>query len=159
MIRKISLLLLVLFIFAFVGFSRDFLFKNTNTHLGAKLYEMDYSTHNFMDVLQNFSYWTIYTLKWIMTILFAALYYLIQRIVLVKTVKANFVKKWLNFMYLFLLLLSALALGIGWVFGDIERGYTFSRIFMGILQSPLPIMFLMPVAFANIKLNEENKTN
>ncbi len=157
MIKKISLLLLVLFIFAFVGFSRDFLFKNTNTHLGAKLYEMDYSTHNFMDVLQNFSYWTIYTLKWVMTILFAALYYFIQRLVLIKTVKANFVKKWLNFMYLFLLILSALALGIGWVFGDINRGYTFSRIFMGILQSPLPIMFLLPVAFANSKLTEENK--
>jgi hypothetical protein len=159
MIKKVSLLLLVLFIFAFVGFSRDFLFKNTNTHLGAKLYEMEYSTHNFMDFLQNFSYWTIYTLKWIMTILFAALYYFIQRIVLIKTVKANFVKKWLNFMYLFLLILSALALGIGWVFGNLEKGYTFSRIFMGILQSPLPIMFLLPVAYANSKLSEENKTN
>jgi len=159
MIKKVSLLFLVLFIFAFIGFSRDFLFKNTNTHLGAKLYEMEYSTHNFMDVLQNFSYWTIYSLKWIMTILFAAIYYFIQRFVLIKTVKANFVKKWLNFMYLFLLILSALALGIGWVFGDIERGYTFSRIFMGILQSPLPIMFLLPVAFASIKLKEEEKTN
>lgn len=159
MIKKIGLLLLILFTFAFVGFSRDFFFKNTNIHLGAKLYEMEYSTHNFMDVLQNFSYWTIYTLKWIMTILFATLYYFLQRFVLIKTVKANFVKKWLNFMYLFLIILSALALGIGWAFGDVERGYTFSRIFMGILQSPLPIMFLMPVAFANSKLNEENKIN
>ncbi|MBK6835988.1 MAG: hypothetical protein IPG89_17670 [Bacteroidetes bacterium] len=55
--------------------------------------------------------------------------------------------------------MSALALGIGWVFGNLEKGYTFSRIFMGILQSPLPIMFLLPVAYANSKLSEENKTN
>lgn len=159
MIKKINSLILVLFIFAVLGFSRDFLFKNTNTHLGAKFYEMEYSTHNFMDVLQNFNYWTIYIFKWVMTILFAVIYYFAQRIILIKTVKANFVKKWLNFMYLFLLILSAVALGIGWVFGDIDRGYTFSRIFMGILQSPLPIMFLLPVAYANSKLSEENKKN
>lgn len=157
--KKALFLLLTLLVFAIIGFSRDFFFKSTNIHLGAKYYEQEYSSNNFMDFLQNFSYWTIYTLKWIMTIFFAALYYIIQRIVLVKTVKANFVKKWLNFMYLFLIILSALALGIGWICGDIDRGYIFSRIFMGILQSPLPIMFLLPVAFANTKLNEENKTN
>lgn len=146
MTKKIFWILLILTAFALLGFSRDFTFKNTNIHLGAKLYETDYSTNNFMDVLKKLTYWQIYSLKWFLTIVFAAAYYFLQRIVLLKSLKANFVKKWLNFMYLFLLLLSAVTLGIGWVAGNIDKGYTFSRIFMGILQSPLPIMFLLPVA-------------
>jgi len=157
--KKVLFFITTLVLFGFIGYLRDFIFKNTNIHLEAKYLEVDYSTENIMDVLKNFSYWTIYILKWVLTVLFAFLYYITQRFILQKVVKANFVKKWLNFMYLFLLILSALALGIGWVFGDIERGYTFSRIFMGILQSPLPIMFLLPVAIANLKLREENKTN
>lgn len=155
--KKVFLFILVLFVFAALGFSRDFIFKNTNVHLAAKYYEMDYSTHNIMDVLQNFSYWTIYSFKWILTIVFALFYYFVQRFVLLKIIKANFVKKWLNYMYVFLVILSAFTLGLGWCFGDTDQGYTFSRIFMGILQSPLPIMFLMPVAYSVINLNKENK--
>jgi len=156
MIKKISLFIFVLMLFAVLGFTRDFIFKNTNVHLAAKLYEQDYSSHNVMNVLRNFSYWTIYALKWVLTILFACFYYFVQRLTLIKYTKNNFVKKWLNYMYIFLVILSAVSLGIGWSLGNINQGYTFSRIFMGILQSPLPIMFLMPIAIATTKLKEEN---
>lgn len=156
--KKILFYLSALALFALIGFLRDFIFKNTNIHLEAKYLGVDYSTENIMDVLNKLSYWKIYILKWVLTVVFACLFYISQLFILRKVIKANFVKKWLNFMYIFLILLSALTLGIGWLADDIERGYTFSRIFMGILQSPLPIMFLLPVAISVMKTNEQ-KTN
>ena len=49
-----------------------------------------------------------------------------------------------------------LEIGIGWLTGSFHRGYTFSRVFLGILQSPLPVMFLIPVHYFAKKINQQS---
>lgn len=151
--RKAVLILLVVLLIV-LGFLREFIFVNTNSVLYSKYYNEDYKIHPFFNFYKSFSYSAIYAGKWILTAFFIIAYFALQYFFCKQLLKDNITQKWLLLFYVFLVILSALTFGIGWIAGSMNQGYTFSRIFLGILQSPLPVMFVLPVHYFSKKLNK-----
>lgn len=133
-----------------LGFFREALFVNINADLYYKRYQPGEETAQitgFYSFLIGFSYWGLYTAKWFITLGMVALFWFLQK----KFIAFLFDEKkaliWLSMLYLSLLLLAGISFGTGWLFGNLTQGYRFSRIFMGLLQSPAPCMLLIPLTF------------
>ena len=147
MTRKIKIALFVLALLV-LGFFRETLFISINS----ALYDKFYNENNnrvvwFLSFLNLFSYQTIYTAKWFITTLFVFMYWFIQRRFLLFLFTEKRIVRWLSILYLSLFLLAGVFFIAGWVFGKINDGYVFSRLFMGLLQSPAPCMILIPAMY------------
>lgn len=128
---------------------RESLFLNINAVLYNKYYP-DAGAHGPAQAyafLEQFSYLSLYRSKWLITLLIVAAYWLLQRLLLATAFREKKALSWLGMLYLSLLLLAAISYGAGWITGNLETGYRFSRIFMGLLQSPVPAMILIPIAY------------
>ena len=94
--------------------------------------------------LNNFSYFQLYWSKWILTVLFSLAYFIIS----LKCIKIFFKEKkylqWTLIVYLFVGVTAFLFYLYGLLFKDMETGYRFSRIMMGLVQSPFVLMVLIP---------------
>lgn len=149
MYRKLKIAAFV-FALVVVGLFRETFFVNLNTLLYYKRANEAYpdwqisAAYRWLDV---FSYQTLYISKWFITIGFMLAFWFIQE----KFIDLLFHEKkatvWLSMLYLSLLLLAGLAFAGGWLFGHLNEGYRFSRIFMGLLQSPAPCMLLIPLTY------------
>ncbi|MFL5753820.1 MAG: hypothetical protein ACJ76F_10475 [Bacteroidia bacterium] len=152
--KRIKVFALVL-LFLLLGYTRDFVFAHTNTVLYNKMHpDEKYPVPLIMSFLESFGYYTVYGLKWCFTAGFTLFFYLGQRAVLSLIFSEKKTVRWLLYFYLILLLLSAIAFGTGYVLGNLEKGYRFSRMFMGILQSPVPLMFLVPIGIFKNKFEK-----
>ncbi len=156
MIKKILIAFLFLTVIIGLGFLREFIFVNTNSILYSKFYNENYPMHPFFNFFKDKSYNFIYISKWVFTLLFILMYFYAQVLTAKFLLKENILRKWFFFFYLFLVILSVITFAVGWLAGNINQGYTFSRLFLGILQSPLPIMFLLPVYYFTKKMNQSN---
>lgn len=135
-----------------LGFLRDSIFKTINSLLRAWDLDQDYFLPPLLNFLENFQYDTLVNLKWILTLLFSLLYLLLSLI----TIKMLFGNR--NFFkitiwsYVAILLVSGILITIGYVFkGTTEKTYEFARYLMGLAQSPLILMILIPA----FKLSEK----
>ena len=154
--RKIKICAFVLILLA-LGFFRETLFVNVNSALYDKLYgENNHYVVGFLSFVNSFSYKTIYIAKWFITPFFMFLYWFIQRSFLFFLFNEKRITQWLSILYLSLFLLAGVFFIAGWAFGKINEGYTFSRLFMGLLQSPIPCMILIPAMYLYRQPNEEN---
>lgn len=154
MIKKTLIILIFIAILIGLGFLREFIFMNTNSALYSNFYNENYPLHPLFNFFRDKSYNFIYTSKWFFTFLFILMYFYAQVLTTKFLLKENILKKWFFFFYLFLVILSVITFAVGWLAGNINQGYIFSRLFLGILQSPLPIMFLLPVYYFTKKLNQ-----
>lgn len=128
---------------------RESLFLNLNAVLYNKYYP-DAGAHGPSEsyaFLEQFSYQSLYNSKWVLTLLIVAAFWFLQRMLLAAIYAEKKPLSWLGMLYLSLLLLAAISYGAGWITGNLEPGYRFSRIFMGLLQSPVPSMILIPIAY------------
>ncbi len=148
---QISLLVAILVL---MGFFREFMFKNINVLLFNSLHKRDYKVPSFFDFMQHWSYYSLYTFKWVLTFLFCSLFFWNQWLLLKKIFGEKNIRIWLIYFYLILLLLSIFAFATGYLIHNPEEGYLFSRKFMGLLQSPVPVMFLIPVGILKLKLEK-----
>ena len=133
-------------IFALLGFSREFLFVNTNNQL-YKLYyhDEDIKIPESLEFITHFQYSTLYYLKYLFTIIYF-LAYLLTSYFAVKHICLN--KKntqWVIYIYAILLVLSGISMAYNYLINDQLNGdeYTFSRWLMGIGQSPLVAFFII----------------
>lgn len=133
-------------IFALLGFSREFLFVNTNNQL-FKLYyhNEDIKIPTSLDFLTHLEYSTLYYLKYVFTIIYF-LAYLLASYFAVKHICLN--KKntqWVIYIYAILLVLSGISMAYNYLINNQLNGdeYTFSRWLMGIAQSPLVAFFMI----------------
>ena len=133
-------------IFALLGFSREFLFVNTNNQL-YKLYyrHEDIKIPESLDFITHFQYSTLYYLKYLFTIIYF-LAYLLTSYFAVKHICLN--KKntqWVIYIYAILLVLSGISMAYNYLINNQLNGdeYTFSRWLMGIGQSPLVAFFII----------------
>lgn len=140
-----SVIELILIIIVF-GFMRDFLFKNINYQMYHLYYQ---STEEppispLLYALLPLTYYQLYTIKWLLTGFFSVLYLGITLMgtYLVYPQKSNLY--YVMYCYGVLLLLSILFFGGGYVIGDPDLGYTYTRKCMGVAQSPLILMGLIP---------------
>lgn len=148
---KITAFVLLLLL---MGFFRESFFVNINSALYDKYYhENNHLIANLFSFLKNLSYQTIYVAKWFITPVFVLAYWFVQKRFLLVLFGEKKVVRWLSVLYLSLFLLAGIFFMVGWAFGNIEGGYTFSRLFMGLLQSPVPCMILIPVTYLYKKTN------
>jgi hypothetical protein len=153
MSRKIKIILFV-FVLLALGFIRETLFVNINSVLYDKLYnENNHFVAWYLSFITRFTYQTIYIAKWFITPLFVFFYWFIQRKFLFFLFNKKTVVRWLGVLYLSLFLLAGIFFAAGWAFGQINDGYTFSRLFMGLLQSPAPCMILIPAMYLYRRTN------
>ncbi|MGZ3863618.1 MAG: hypothetical protein ACXVPN_09365 [Bacteroidia bacterium] len=156
--RKLSVAFFVLALL-FLGFFREYVFIWIN----AILYNKYIPVARFdtapirpeFEFLTNYSYNTLYTIKWFITAVFLLAFWLTQKKLLMALFSEKKTNRWLGVMYLSLLLLAGISFFAGWVIGYIHEGYRFSRIFMGLAESPVPCMILIPLTYFYKNYNSE----
>jgi len=143
---KGKIILFILLLMA-LGFFRENLFVNINNVLYNKQYGKNGSVVWYLFFLSKASYNAIYTTKWFITPFFAVTYWFVQKQLLLTLFNEKKIVNWLSILYLSLFLLAGIFFMAGWALGDINKGYVFSRLFMGLLQSPVACMILIPTAY------------
>lgn len=157
MINRLFISVFVLLIIA-LSFFRESIFININAHMWYLFYEND-KTHlaSYLKFLKPFSYKEIYWFKWGLTIFFSILFLFFSNIIVFLVFKEKKFIHWTIFSYLVLILVAGMAYLTGVLFNSLEQGYLISRFFMGMVQSPFLLIFLIP-AF-NLAVNSaEEKT-
>jgi hypothetical protein len=156
MVRNKKLIIFLVIVgFIFLGFTREFFFVHFNTVLYNISHNENYEIPESFHFFYRFDYYTLYIAKWFITPSFIAVFFILQWILLKSVIPEKKVRTWLIYFYLILLLLSMLSFGTGYLFGYLKLGYRFSRLFFGILQSPVPVMFLLPVVILIGKFGKE----
>jgi hypothetical protein len=143
---KIKIFFFILLL-ATMGFFRENLFVNINNVLYNKLYNGSNPVVWYLVFLNNISYNVVYAAKWFITPFFAFVFWFTQKQFLTLLFHEKKITRWLSILYLSLFLLAGIFFVAGWALGDINKGYTFSRLFMGLLQSPVACMILIPTAY------------
>jgi len=156
--EKFILFILLILIIA-VGGIRQILFTNVNAQLGflggSEMYNWG-GLLSYLTFLESWSISSLINLKWAMTIGFTVIYLGISAYALWLIFNDRKFIIWLFIVYGILFILSAIFLGTGGYFQS-DIGYTMARKCMGALQSPFPLMLLIP-AFMLIKESEANST-
>src|SRR5579864_8801694 len=80
--KKYFYLFLIIAYLLFVGFYRDFVFKNINYLMQAWDENLDFSMPSSLRFFENFEYSTLIKIKWVLTILFAIIYLVVSIITL-----------------------------------------------------------------------------
>lgn len=142
----------IAFIAIALGYLRDSIFKTINALLRAWDLEEDYFLPTFLKFLENFEYETLINLKWLLTFIFTALYLFFSLITIKVLFQNRTFMKITLFVYIALLIVSGGFMMFGYFFdGTAEKMYTFARYLMGLAQSPLILMILIPA----FKLSEK----
>lgn len=150
--RMLLAILLVILLIA-TGFLREKIFVTLNAILYDKYYHAGLTFPKAFDFFVNQNYMFVYKSKWTLTAVFVLIYYLEQWFFIRRFFGKDAMKHWLLFMYIIMIGLSIITYFGGSLIDKDRDGYLFSRVFMGILQSPLPLMFLVPVYYFGRKIN------
>ena len=155
-IKKTALLILIACILLFFGYYRDFVFKNINALLKAWDADMDFKMPPSLFFLENYDYDTLVNIKWLLTILFSFIYLSIA-IITIQLLFNN--KKHIRvtvLSYLAITIVSGVFILTGYFFQNTsEKMYEFARYLMGMAQSPIVLMLLIPAFKLSEKENSE----
>jgi len=135
-----------------LGFLRLFLFENINYHLQFLYYHMERSyMAESLNFLRSFTYDELYEIKWALTILFSLTYLLFTCLVIKLLFRGRKYVLWTIYIFSAIIFISFAFYALGLLinydlqFTDQSRiGYRLARICMGVVQSPLPLMILIP---------------
>ncbi len=133
-------------IFAILGFSREFLFVNTNNQLFRLYYHNeDIKIPASLDFISHFQYSTLYYLKYVFTIIYFLAYLFTSYFAVKLICNDKKTAKWILYIYTILLVLSGISMSYNYLINNQLNGdeYTFSRWLMGIAQSPLVAFFII----------------
>ncbi len=152
-------LILIAVLTVLTGFCRDFIFKNINALLKAWDFDMDFNISPSLAFLENFEYDTLLEIKWILTFIFSILYLIISLLVIKLIFKK---RKYLMITvgtYVGITFFSIIFMAIGHFFpGTSGKMYEFARYFMGMAQSPIILMILIPAFKLSEKENNKRTT-
>jgi hypothetical protein len=152
--KKYFYFLLIVISLSGVGFYREFVFYNINALLQAMDADVDYEMPLSLNFLTNFEYHTLVNLKWLLTILFAALYLVISLITIKLLFHNNKYKLITIGVFGGVTALSGIFILIGFIIKSRDdKMYEIARFLMGILQSPIILMLLIPA----FKISEKNE--
>jgi hypothetical protein len=130
-----------------LGYLRDYLFISINYYIKQAYYSLETVYHPALFALVgDLSISELNLLKWVLTILFMLFNYGLSYIILKKLfIETTNSSALLSYGYMLLFILSGLLYIGGKILGFPEVGYTLSRRFMGVLQSPVPLMVVAAV--------------
>lgn len=144
-IKKYSCLLLLILIITFFGYYRDYIFVSINAYLKALTHDVDSPLPYTLSFMKHYEYNTIIQIKWVLTLLFTLIYLGISLLAL----KLIFNNR--NYYYIAIGLYVGITLtaGVFTTIGFLIKStaptmYEFSRYIMGLAQSPLILMILIP---------------
>lgn len=147
-------------LFAFLGFSREFLFVNINNQL-YKLYygQSDLPLPQSLSFIAKFDYSTLYYSKYILTILFFIAYICVSFFAVKTICNGEKISRLIIYIYALLLFLAGLTMVYNYFINNSLGGdeYTFSRWLMGIAQSPLVAFFVIASNTLYTKIQLEKK--
>ena len=135
-----------------LGYLRDSIFKSINALLRAWDLDQDYFLPPFLSFLENYEYETLENLKWLLTLLFCLLYLIITILAIKLFFNNSKYIKIAAFTYVGIIVISAIFILIGYIFNSTSlKMYEFARYLMGMAQSPIVLMILIPT----FKLSEK----
>lgn len=157
--KKLTTYFLFFFLFALLGFTREFLFVNIND----RLYSLYYGHHdsllpNSLEFLRNYNYSTIYYGKYILTFVYYLAYLGATYWAIKKLCNDTKPAKQSIYLYVFIFTVSFLVMLYNYFVNHQLDGeeYTFSRWLMGIAQSPLVAFFMIASNTLYQKIKNEN---
>ncbi len=114
--------------------------------------DMDYDMPSSLDFFKNYEYGTLINIKWGLTLVFSVVYLFIS-VITIKLVFNN--KKYVRLAvatYIGITLISGFFIGFGHLFHPhSEKMYSLARYLMGMVQSPVLLMILIPAFMLNKK--------
>lgn len=147
---------IIISLFAFLGFSREFLFVNINN----QLYTLYYGHNNLplpkiLSFLNNYDYMTIYYSKYVLTLIYYLTYGFVSYIAVKNICLNKAFSQWIIYLYGILLVIASITMAFNYFINhQLDGGeYTFSRWIMGIAQSPLIAFFMIASHKLYTKLN------
>jgi len=136
---------LVVVVLGILGFTRQLLLVNINNQLSFLYYHKEISyVVDSVSFIKEYDYATLMWAKWFLTIAYTLLY-LISTLWVMRVL--SFRKDYLKLTTLLfggVVVLSALLYGGLSLFGESYIGYRLARFGMGLVQSPIPLMVLVP---------------
>ena len=139
---KVGCLFLVSII---LGFVRERTFITINNRLKDIRKSSDYTEfETWLLFLKELDPQTLYMLKWILTPGFAIVFMLLTITVSKVYFESNKYNYLVSFVFLSIFVVAISGYGIGYLIGAENKAYTFSRFFMGLIQSPFILVFIIP---------------
>jgi hypothetical protein len=143
--KKTLYIALIIIVLLIIGFYREFVFKNINALIQAIDADMDYEMPSSLNFLSGYQYQTLINIKWVLTIVFAALYLIISMITIKVIFDNQKFRKITMMVFLAVTLLSGIFILLGFLIKSRnDNMYEIARFLMGILQSPIILMLLIP---------------
>jgi hypothetical protein len=132
-------------LFIWLGAMREVLFVNINEQIlfhegGRNTYRVIPSLH----FLGQYSIAELERWKWILTLLYMAMHLLLSSFALKQVFGLHGQRRWLLAIYALGFVIAGVSYVAGKHLGQAELGYTLSRVIMGALQSPFPLMLMIP---------------
>lgn len=153
-IKTVISIIIISILLILTGYLRDSIFKTINALLRSWDLEQDYFIPPFLSFLENFEYETLENLKWLLTLLFSILYLILSIFAIKLVFKDRKYIKIAIFTYVGIIILSGIFIISGYLFTSTsEKMYEFARYLMGMAQSPIVLMILIPT----FKLSEKEK--
>lgn len=143
---KYKWLLFFLFLFWLFGYSREFFFVQLNNIMYEKYYgHTTLPIADIMSLFNSFSYTTLYYSKYFYTLIWVAIFFLINYLALKKLSPEKKLRRFLIYSYSILLLLSGISMAYGYFINNRlqDDEYTLSRWLLGIAQSPIICLILL----------------
>ncbi len=144
-------------VFAFLGFSREFVFVNINSRLYSLFYNHnDYLLPNSLSFLNQLNYTTLYYIKYPLTVIYFLAYFFTSYFAIKQFCQNKKITIWVIYIYALLLALASISMAYNYLIENQLDGdeYNFSRWLMGIAQSPLVAFFML----ASSKLYDKFQT-
>ena len=151
--RTYLLYLSIVVLFLLLGFLRDFLFVNINYQASIAYYNApnEHYMPTSLNFIETWSYKKLYYTKWLLTLVFAVVYSTIT----FGSIKYFFKQKSYNKItlgiYLLLVVIAFSSYLFGLFFNEYIKGYSIARQIMGLVQSPLVLMILLPAFMLDSK--------
>lgn len=136
-------------VFILIGGFREMFFLNLNEQIffnegGTDRYRVLEAFH----FLGDFDTQSLYAFKWLGTLSFSAIFLGLSVLTLDRILERPDLVRWLIGLYVLGIGLGGMSFLGGRLTGNSELGYTLARAVMGALQSPFPMMLMIPALFS-----------
>lgn len=151
----------VIFVLLVVGYFREIIFVHINLQRTQVYYnetdaDYGYEFPLWLQFLKSMTYNQLNNMKWLMTLAYFIFYFLISLYLVNSIFKNKIYNKITVAVHMLFLIAAAFSYVIGHFSGKGLEGYTLSRALMGILQSPVLIMLLIPAFILDQRQNLKN---
>ena len=129
----------------FFGYYRDFVFKKINALMQAWDHDMDYTMPPSMRFLESYEYATLENIKWLLTVMFTLIYLAISLFAIKVIFNTRTYRNITIGAFIGVTVASGILILLGLIFHSASyKMYEFARYLMGMVQSPIALMVLIP---------------